>query len=242
MGNYIERQAAPAPPTTEATGAQQAVTTLGASVVATSESVAVGAERRYYAAAGALIVVGLLVGWCLLTWRHGPNAPLPQLSPGVGAFAVLYIFAQSIERLIEPVSPFLGSILGVGNKSGESEDKKKKYKKELITDRNKYLVEAKTGGDKAVAKQCADAQYLLNQFRRNSATLAFGTATLLAMLGAGVSGFLLLHIVGLTDAPTMLDLFITGLAVGGGTKPLHDLITNITESTNSKQDPAELQT
>jgi hypothetical protein len=36
----------------------------------------------------------------------------------------------------------------------------------------------------------------------------------------------------------MLDILVTGLAIGGGTKPLHDLIGNLQASKDSKKDPS----
>jgi hypothetical protein len=39
----------------------------------------------------------------------------------------------------------------------------------------------------------------------------------------------------------MLDLLVTGLAIGGGTKPLHDLITNLQAAKYNRKDPRPLQ-
>jgi len=38
-----------------------------------------------------------------------------------------------------------------------------------------------------------------------------------------------------------LDLLATGLAIGGGTKPLHDLIKNLQEAKNDKKDPPQVR-
>lgn len=35
----------------------------------------------------------------------------------------------------------------------------------------------------------------------------------------------------------MLDLLLTGLAIGGRSKPLHDLISNLQAAKDSRQDP-----
>jgi hypothetical protein len=37
--------------------------------------------------------------------------------------------------------------------------------------------------------------------------------------------------------PFWADLLVTGLVVGAGTKPLHDLVANIERSKNGKHDP-----
>lgn len=51
-----------------------------------------------------------------------------------------------------------------------------------------------------------------------------------SVCGLGLSGgfgFFLLQSVASTPVNSFLDLSVTGLAIGAGTKPLHDLITSI---------------
>jgi hypothetical protein len=59
--------------------------------------------------------------------------------------------------------------------------------------------------------------------RANKATLLWVAATVLAMFGSAMTGVSLLSLLGITTA-RWFDILVTGLAVGGGTKPLHDLI------------------
>jgi hypothetical protein len=68
--------------------------------------------------------------------------------------------------------------------------------------------------------------------------MTFCIAALLAMLSAGYTGFLVLHVIGLSAVAPWADVLITGLAIGGGTKPLHDLIANLREGKVSKQAPS----
>jgi hypothetical protein len=65
-------------------------------------------------------------------------------------------------------------------------------------------------------------------------------------------GLYLLHAVGLPEGSwrggpfsaqglrRWVDLLVTGLAVGGGTKPLHDLISNLQASKEAKKDPPQV--
>jgi len=46
----------------------------------------------------------------------------------------------------------------------------------------------------------------------------------------------LLKSVGVASAPVWLEILVTGLAVGGGTKPLHDLIKQL-QAKNKAEDP-----
>ena len=39
----------------------------------------------------------------------------------------------------------------------------------------------------------------------------------------------------------MIDLLVTGLAIGGGTKPLHDLVSNLQAAKVRKKDPSQAQ-
>lgn len=94
----------------------------------------------------------------------------------------------------------------------------------------------KVGGGTAAA----DAQRMVNQFRANSSALSFGLAAAIAMVACGYLGVFFLHSLGVTSTGIVLDLLITGLAVGGGTKPLHDLISNVQKAKDAKQDPKEL--
>jgi hypothetical protein len=62
------------------------------------------------------------------------------------------------------------------------------------------------------------------------------------MLGGLASGFLglyLMRAVGATGTPVWLDIAITGVIVGGGSKGLHDLIKNVEKAKETKEDPEE---
>jgi hypothetical protein len=62
----------------------------------------------------------------------------------------------------------------------------------------------------------------------NRTVLIWGLATAVATLASAVSGFYLLHSVAGANwdgIPIWADALITGLIVGSGTKPVHDLIT-----------------
>src|SRR5438477_102182 len=41
------------------------------------------------------------------------------------------------------------------------------------------------------------------------------------------------------DIPAEVDMAVTGIAIGSGTKPLHDLISNLQKSKEKKEDPKE---
>jgi hypothetical protein len=121
-----------------------------------------------------------------------------------------------------------------------------------------------TNGVAAVArtnavKLAAAAQADLDQRRADKTIAYWALASVLGVMLSATLGLYLLHTVGLrgdglsaggawTGSPWnaagvrhMLDLLATGLALGGGTKPLHDLISNLQTSKNNKKDPGQTQ-
>jgi hypothetical protein len=194
---------------------------------AASEQAATSAEKRYYVAAAALILIGELIAIGLRRHYHPDITKVPQLAAGLSPFALLYVFAQSIERVLEPVSPLLGGILSSGRPQQGG----------LVAERDKTWAEAVGENGTVTAEAAAEAQRQVDQFRANSAALSFGLAVFLATLVSGYFGVLFLRMLGLTTGAPWIDLLITGLAIGGGTKPLHDLISNIQGSKDDKKDP-----
>jgi hypothetical protein len=154
------------------------------------------------------IGLGMLVGWAI--WK-GVNPHDYKPAPGVSIFAALYIFAQSIERVLEPLSSFLDKTSAKLNKKAA------------------VSALASAGDDEKFAKKAG-----LAQVRRNRGVILWAIASFLAMVAAGGLGVFLLKAIGLGSAPAAVDILVTGLAIGSGTKPLHDLIANIQKSSASK--------
>jgi hypothetical protein len=159
---------------------------------------------------------------------------------GVGIFALFYIMAQVIERIQEPFAPFLGTT----SAKDPTDSGKKKLMGQRTARASLDIAVAgalKSPSDEAAAGAAA-AQRNVDQVRANATVIAFGVASLLAMSAAGLFEALLLETVGVdglgSDGENMvwIDILVTGLAVGAGTKPLHDLISNIKEAKEGKQD------
>lgn len=72
--------------------------------------------------------------------------------------------------------------------------------------------------------------------------LVWGIASFLGIVLSGWLGLALLRSVGVPSTPRVLDIIVTGLAIGGGSKPLHDLISNLQASKDEKKDPTEVKT
>jgi hypothetical protein len=165
-----------------------------------------------------LVVGGAFAGYGLYEWID-PKAFEPGAD--ISLFAPLYILAQGIERLLEPFTSAFGKTEG-------------KTKNEAANERDQALADAKL-------EVCAEKQALVNRIRRNRAVIVWGAASLLAMLACGAFGIRLLSAARF-DVPAFWDIALTGLAVGAGTKPLHDLISNIQKAKESREDPPAVQT
>jgi hypothetical protein len=178
----------------------------------------------------ALIGVGIAVGIGLWALRD-PGTFTP--GEGISVFAPLYILAQGIERFIEPFSSYLGSASPDKDKAGTTaEGAGKKRKPEAL----KLLNQAVADRD---APSAAAWSRVVDRIRRNTAVIAWGLASFLGIALCGLFGIYLLRLVGFTAVPYQVDIAISGLAVGSGTKPLHDLISNVQKAKEQREDPPQ---
>jgi hypothetical protein len=171
-----------------------------------------------------LVLAGIGVGIGLWAWRD-PSSFTP--GDGISVFAPLYILAQAIERFIEPFSSYLGSA-----KPDDQADGDKKKKPEAVKLLNEAIVDRDAVGAAKWAR-------VVDKIRRNTAVIAWGIASFLGTVLCGLFGLYMLRLVGFTAVPKQIDIAISGLAVGSGTKPLHDLIGNIQKTKEQKDDPPQ---
>jgi hypothetical protein len=191
----------------------------------------VTAERSHVILAFVLVIGGGALGWWIADVRHpAPFTP----SPGISIFAVLYIMAQGIERIQEPFTPWLGRTKE-DNKSVLQPEAKKHLEEKVAA---ALTGQTNPGQNPTPAEVAANAQRTVDQIRANLTMLMWGTSSFLAMVASGYFGMFLLHAVGMS-AGVLPDVIVTGLAVGAGTKPLHDLISDLRESADQKPDPQE---
>jgi len=218
----------------------RAITTAGAQVAAASKDgtqqqtnapssatdtgVAARPTAGYAAVALVLAAIGLGVGLYLLGNKHPGLTKLPKVAAGTSTFAILYVFAQAIERLLVPVSWFGGGFL-----NGLTKKKVKQNQQFTEAEMAAAADEIKQSKAQAAANAAHDA----DQYRANLTATSFGVASLLAFIAIGYSGALFFHLAGI-KAAGWLDLLATGLAIAGGSKPLHDLIDNVTKASAAK--------
>ena len=186
-------------------------------------SVASRPETPYAVVAAIVAAVGYVLGYLILRNQHPDLSQLPKLAAGTSTFALLYVYAQAIERVLVPVSWFGGGFLPGGSTKKSVQQNRQRTVTAALAD--------PASGTKA--EEAAKATHAADQYRANLTATTFGVASLLAFVAVGYSGSLLLNIMGVhTD--DWVDLLVTGLAIAGGTKPLHDLIDNVTKSSAAK--------
>ena len=176
-----------------------------------------GREQLWYTALGLGIpTASFLVAWGL----HGSTASTYRIDSQWSALTGLFILALAIERALEPFS----------RKLGPDTAKRLDARDRALASRPAYDEE-----DNILERQSA-----VEMSRRLTAVITWGVATGLAFLLCAQLNITLLQAVradGSGQPPFWGDLLVTGLVVGAGTKPLHDLVSNIEHGKNAKLDP-----
>jgi hypothetical protein len=167
---------------------------------------------------GAFLLVAIGTGGAYALNHWGNKATPFQIGNQTSAYAGIVVFAGAVERILEPFSNWLP-----GSRA-----------------RNEYesAVAAFANGHPAMSlKEVATAKAKLDRAMSNRTVLLWGLATAVAAAVSAAGGFYLLHMIAaqnwVSHIPTWVDALVTGLVVGTGTKPLHDLITKAQSSKES---------
>ncbi|MBQ0993826.1 hypothetical protein KBX08_27520 [Micromonospora sp. H61] len=178
----------------------------GSSVIAASQQAGPGAVVAGFG----LIAVGAAGGWLL--WRSGASAAKIQPEDTTGVFLTLLVFAAAVERILEPFSRWLPGRAA-----------------ETALSRTVTDVTSRVGGPTEADREAvAVATAKVARAKANRTIVAWGLASGLATVASSAGGFYVLHAVAGADwngVAVWVDAVVTGVMVGSGTKPLHDLIT-----------------
>jgi MFS family permease len=199
------------------------------------------ADPRALLAAAVIVFGGWLLCWLLYL---GVN-PADYIPTGnYTTFAGLFVTALAIERLLEP---FSGLVM-------PTTDQRK-------AERDAARASFALGNSATTASDVQQAKKRYAYVRTSRAVILWAVATLLGMILAAVFGLFLVRTTTTTgkipavqpgirvtapnhktapkDPNRFVDLLVTGLVVGAGTKPLHDLISRVQASNeNSKANAA----
>lgn len=148
---------------------------------------------------------------------------------------MFFVAASAIERLIEPFTLFYGQ----GTKADlEAKAAKAKAAVEAAyvaqaaylsaDDAGKAAAKTKFDAAKTAAQTALDdaakAKGGANKITGNRAVVVWAAASAIGILGASMLQLYLLKQVGIASPPRPMELLATGLIIGAGTKPMHDLV------------------
>jgi hypothetical protein len=192
----------------------------------------------------AVVAILLLAG--LLS--HGISDPSFSKPPraaieGVTIFAVFYAAAQAVERLLEPLSQVL---LPKEDARDDTEKKAADAQASLagldangmagvvaMLNSNTGTGSDEAGNAAANVKATAQAAAKEQEWHTWKVIVFWTLATTIAMWASATLHLYFLRTIGVTSTKHWLEILATGLIIGSGTKPLHDLIDAISAKSDS---------
>lgn len=167
-----------------------------------------------------LIIAGAWLGNLLAASAKSVSfLPAKDALDTIGFLALFFIMAQAIERFMEPIAELDFSKIGIEIGSA------RKNKDNELQAKIKAAEDSTNSADRqANANAAADSQADANHIAANTKVFIWGLASFIAMLASGATKVFFLDAIGFKGVPDYLNVLITGLVIGGGTKPLHDLI------------------
>ncbi len=149
-------------------------------------------------------------------------APSPfQIGDTFSTFGALFVFSAAVERVLEPFSRWMP-----GRKAQDL------YERAVADLEN---------GVPGAMQAAAHYKAAVDSARASRGVLMWGIATLLATLLAAAAGFYLLRMLaiepGWNGIAPWADALVTGLVVGSGTKPLHDIFAGFERRSTFGQTP-----
>lgn len=164
-----------------------------------------------------LAVVAAAVIMCLV-YRYWIK-PIPiRFSAGYLPYAGVVAAAGALERFLEPLSKWLMPTEPSKKQAAAS----KTNAEEAAADPQKSATAVQQ-----VAADAARDQATVDGQRTARAIVFWAIASICGLAISGGFGFFLLRSVAISHVNPYLDLAITGLTIGAGTKPTHDFITSI---------------
>lgn len=156
-------------------------------------------------------------------------------SDGVSAFALFFLAAIVVERTIEP---FSASMVRASPKNsaadgpGSLDKVVGKTKAAASNARVTALAAAAGGGEKESENttKAADEGATADQATANGTFIIWGVATFLSVFLCYFLALSLPKALGVTGLDPTVDLVVTAIAVGAGSKPMHDFISLIQDS------------
>ncbi len=139
----------------------------------------------------------------------------------MSTFAALFVFSAAVERVLEPFTRWM---------PGRTEQER--YEKAVADMEN---------GVPGATNAAAHYKAAVDSARASRGVLMWGLATGVATVLSAGGGFYLLRLIsanpGWNGVPVWVDALITGLVVGSGTKPVHDVVNRFQRQSSVIQTP-----
>lgn len=181
-----------------------------------------------------LVVAGAWLGnWIASKVTGVTFTPATDVLDTIGFLALFFVMAQAIERLMEPIAELDLKWMGSARKNKQNE-------------RDTSIKKAEDASNDTVrqenANAAANSEAEANQIAANTKVLMWGLASFVAMLASGATKVFFLEVIGFKGIAPFINVLITGLVIGGGTKPLHDLIKLIEKRSEDTSEDSDGET
>ena len=180
-------------------------------------------NRRYLVTAIVILVVTVTAGILISNLLEIPE---PQPVEGVTVFAILYVLAQSIERVSELVFKGLDMALNIGKEEAKAVVRKAAAISQL---RALSVPAASAPLTTAQAATTAAATTKADEAKNDTSVVALALSFGLAWVAISYFNFSLLASIGF-ETNRWLDALVTAVAIMGGSAGLHDLLGKIQKS------------
>lgn len=204
-----------ASPGQPATGDENGTSAEAAS--ATSQQAGLGAVL----AAFGTIAVGGYGAWAV--WASGSAATIIQPPDTTAVFGTLLVFAAAVERVLEPFSRWFPG-----------------RRTEAALEQSIVALANRTNPTHEDLVAVAQAKAQVERARSNRTVVSWGIATAVATVASSAGGFYVLHAIAGPEwkgLPVWVDAIVTGVMVGSGTKPVHDIISRVQNAKEQAQNP-----
>lgn len=166
------------------------------------------------------VAAATIVMW--FAYRYWIKPSTIQIKTGYVPFAGLIVVTTALERLLQPLSQkLLPNDASASSPAKQAADSKSAAHAAAANP-------AKPAADvQQIVQTAAAAQAAADARRTARAIIFWAIASVCGLVISGGFGFFLLQSVASNHVNSFLDLAVTGLAIGAGTKPVHDLITSL---------------
>jgi hypothetical protein len=187
-----------------------------------ASTVASGGLVPTVAAAMLAVAVAAVIMWLAY---HSWIKPVPiHFTTGYVPYAGVVFMTAGLERFLEPLSQVLLPSDPAKQAAASSKSEAQAMGADPATSAAAVAVKA---------AKAADEQAKADRLRERRTIIFWAIASICGLGISGGFGFFLLQSVSVTPVNSFLDLAITGLTIGAGTKPLHDLITSMQAKASS---------